>query len=338
MGREDTPAGGHEHTAVTVLPDSVRDVLAVLVGHGGDIAANVAVRAGIGYSTVTTKLRTLESVGLAERFKADDGRTMWRATPTSHTTPTGGTPADPPDPDNADTADNPRAQDNDADTARAGDSDADSTDAVAEDTAQAQDSEAGDSAQAGDTDAGSAAADAAAGDEEGDAGVGDVAAEDAEPGEPAIGDEGSGSPPQGQPVDFPTGPVVPVPAPPAGATGTPAPAGPVDAADTDAATTAVAADPATAGDGDGGGRRAKGALRAELLAVLAARPGQVFKTGELCRLLDQTRAEQPGLSRVSAGAVANAAYKLVATGAVELALAQPATFRLAGPAGPATPL
>ncbi|MBM0226130.1 MarR family transcriptional regulator [Micromonospora sp. ATA51] len=76
-------------------------VLAALAELGEATAAAVAEVAGLGYSTTTPKLRAWEESGQAERFRTDDGRTLWRLTAagraaTATSRESGGrTPADP---------------------------------------------------------------------------------------------------------------------------------------------------------------------------------------------------------------------------------------------------
>jgi hypothetical protein len=64
-------------------------------------------------------------------------------------------------------------------------------------------------------------------------------------------------------------------------------------------------------------RRAKGALRAEVLAVLQDHPDQRFKVSQVCKHL-------PG---ASAGAIANALDKLVAEGTARQVTDKPATYQ-----------
>jgi hypothetical protein len=79
------------------------------------------------------------------------------------------------------------------------------------------------------------------------------------------------------------------------------------------------------GDGNGAGepasgqraRRPKGALRAEVLAVLQDHPDATFKVSQVCKQL-------PG---ASAGAIANALDKLVADGTAKQVADKPATYQ-----------
>jgi hypothetical protein len=64
-------------------------------------------------------------------------------------------------------------------------------------------------------------------------------------------------------------------------------------------------------------RRAKGVLRAQVLAVLQDHPDQVFKVSQVCKQL-------PG---ASAGAIANALYKLAADGNARQVADKPAAYQ-----------
>ncbi|WP_231929597.1 MarR family transcriptional regulator [Micromonospora inositola] len=64
----------------TAPAHSTFKVLAALAELGDAPAAAVAEHAGLGYSTTTSKLRAWEESGQAERFRTDDGRTLWRLT------------------------------------------------------------------------------------------------------------------------------------------------------------------------------------------------------------------------------------------------------------------
>jgi hypothetical protein len=78
--------------------------------------------------------------------------------------------------------------------------------------------------------------------------------------------------------------------------------------------------PSTAANGAGDGqraRRAKGALRAEVLAVLQDHPDSTFKVSQVCKHL-------PG---ASAGAITNALDKLVADGTARQVADKPATYQ-----------
>ncbi|WP_435124422.1 MarR family transcriptional regulator [Micromonospora tulbaghiae] len=72
-------------TPEAVPAHSMFKVLAALGALGDATAAAVAEHAGLGYSTATAKLRAWEQTGQAERFRTDDGRTLWRLTDTGRT-------------------------------------------------------------------------------------------------------------------------------------------------------------------------------------------------------------------------------------------------------------
>ncbi|QGN49788.1 MarR family transcriptional regulator [Micromonospora sp. WMMC415] len=74
-------------------------------------------------------------------------------------------------------------------------------------------------------------------------------------------------------------------------------------------------------------RRGKGSLRGAILDILEAHPDRAYKTGELCKLIDAANAGT-GAAKASAGAVANAATKLVADGLAVQTVERPATFQV----------
>ncbi|MET7970885.1 MarR family transcriptional regulator [Micromonospora sp. NPDC005305] len=80
------------------------------------------------------------------------------------------------------------------------------------------------------------------------------------------------------------------------------------------------------------GRRKGGSLRGTVLDILEAHPDRAYRTGELCKLIDAANAGT-GAAKASAGAVANAAIKLVAAGKVVQTVERPATFQLAPGSG-----
>src|SRR2546423_8391816 len=59
---------------------SLTKVRAALAEHGEIAAGTLAERAGLAYPTTTAQLRLLEKDGHAERFRAEDRRTLWRLT------------------------------------------------------------------------------------------------------------------------------------------------------------------------------------------------------------------------------------------------------------------
>jgi hypothetical protein len=64
------------------LTPSERKVLDSLLALGEATAAKVGEHAGLAYPTTTPKLRKLETLGLAERFRNDASQTLWRAAST----------------------------------------------------------------------------------------------------------------------------------------------------------------------------------------------------------------------------------------------------------------
>ncbi|RKF23640.1 MarR family winged helix-turn-helix transcriptional regulator [Micromonospora globbae] len=93
-----------------------------------------------------------------------------------------------------------------------------------------------------------------------------------------------------------------------------------------------AAPAAEAGTSTAGSRRTKGSLRGAVLDILEAHPDRAYKTSELCKLIDAANAGTDA-KKASAGAVVNAADKLVNDGKAVRTVDKPATFQLA-PANP----
>ncbi|MEU5529381.1 MarR family winged helix-turn-helix transcriptional regulator [Micromonospora chersina] len=85
-------------------------------------------------------------------------------------------------------------------------------------------------------------------------------------------------------------------------------------------------------DSSAAGRRRGGSLRGAVLDILEAHPDRAYRTGELCKLIDAANAGT-GAAKASAGAVANAAIKLVASGTAVQTVERPATFQLAPATG-----
>ncbi|WP_262285445.1 MarR family transcriptional regulator [Micromonospora sp. MA102] len=98
------------------------------------------------------------------------------------------------------------------------------------------------------------------------------------------------------------------------------------------------ADSHDSGDGPRGedrsaaARRRGGSLRGAVLDILEAHPDRAYRTGELCKLIDAANAGT-GAAKASAGAVANAAIKLVASGKAMQTVERPATFQRAPASG-----
>ncbi|MGC9668482.1 MarR family transcriptional regulator [Planosporangium sp. 12N6] len=320
----------------TELAPSVARVLTALHRLGEATAAATAAEAGLGYSTTTPKLRTLENAGLAEPTRGGDGPTLWRLTgagrdaaaqaaaPAASATPAEQAPAAAPanetDPDPVTVAPGQVLDDLaaplDPDTA-APDGDPD-TDAAAAHEHTTTDGQPGDEAahRVGDGQRPEPEPDATA----------------VEPPEGEPGDESNGSP-HGEVApatgasgdDLPTGAAQP-PAPtdtadrvvsPPAVSGRDTAAGTTAMDDTIAATTAAATN-----------RRVAGSLRGAILDILEAHPDQQYRVSELCKLIDRAN-EGTGAKKASAGAVHNAAMKLVETGTAILAVEKPVTFALA---------
>lgn len=272
-------------------------VLAALAELGETTAAAIAEHVGLGYSTVTPKLRTWENTGQAERFRTDDGRTLWRltaagraATAVAESEPAAQTEATP----NAAERSGPAP---DSDTGAG-------ADAIA--TAEQQREDTGtpaDGVEAVDTVSVSTGVQA-----QPDAASPTV---DAQP--PAADPT---APSDNPPPDDPTTP-------------------PADTTDQDTGdTTAVPPSPGTADNGEATDedkttplRRSPGSMRAAVLDICEAHPDRQYKVGELCKLIDAANAGTDA-KKASQGAVYNACTKLAAAGTLTQTVDKPATFGL----------
>ncbi|KKK06922.1 hypothetical protein [Micromonospora sp. HK10] len=328
-----TPTNTTTDTAVPApLAPSVAKVLAALHRLGEATAATIATEAGLGYSTTTPKLRTLQTAGLAEATRSDTGGSLWRLTDTGRAHTEQGDHGQPaPEPATRDTdtpsttaQHGPRGDDT-QDTGEAAGQDHDQRPA-AEIPADGQPDAAQNSASPAHGNA-DAAPDEAADAEDTETGLGDYSARStAEPEVPVTTDDtdpATGPTPALNEADL--GPATPG-GPPAGSATDGTTGGP--------ATEAPAAPPATEAAGEAAQaptRRASGSLRGAVLDILEANPGQHYKVSELCKLVDRAN-EGTGAKKASAGAVHNAAVKLVGTGRVVLAAEKPVTFALADPA------
>ncbi|MTK05184.1 MarR family winged helix-turn-helix transcriptional regulator [Micromonospora sp. CP22] len=324
-----TPTNTTTDTAATApLAPSVAKVLAALHRLGEATAATIATEAGLGYSTTTPKLRTLETAGLAEPTRNDTGRSLWRLTDTGRQHAEQGDYGQPaPKPATRDTdtsgtaAGHGRRGDDMQETGEAAGQDHDQPPA-AEVPAHGQPDAAEESVSPAPGHV-EAALDEAAEAEDTETEHGDDS--DRSTAEPEVRvttgdtDPATGTPPAADEAD--TRPATPdsVPAGTAtdSTTGEPAEEAPAPP-DTEAA--GEAAQPFT--------RRASGTLRGAILDILEANPGQQYKVSELCKLIDRAN-EETDAKKASAGAVHNAAVKLVATGRAILAAEKPATFTLA---------
>ncbi|MEV6514980.1 MarR family winged helix-turn-helix transcriptional regulator [Micromonospora chalcea] len=322
-----TPANTTTDTAVPApLAPSVAKVLAALHRLGEATAAAIATEASLGYSTTTPKLRTLETAGLAEPTRSDTGRSLWRLTDTgrSHAEQCGGHGQPAPEPAIRDTdtpgtaAEHGPRGDDTQETGEAAGQDHDQRPA-AEVPANGQPEAAQESGSQAPGDIEAAPDEAAeAEDTETDHGD-DDARSTAEPGVPVTTDD----------TDPPTA-ANEADAEPATPDSFPA-SKTTDSTTGEPAAEAPAAPPAREAGGEEAQaltRRASGSLRGAILDILEANPGQQYKVSELCKLVDRAN-EGTGAKKASAGAVHNAAVKLVATGRAVLAAEKPATFALA---------
>ncbi|MEV6377658.1 MarR family transcriptional regulator [Micromonospora musae] len=294
----------------TATPSALDKVAAALAALGQDTAAAIARRAGVGYSTATKRLRTLEEAGQAEPFRADDGRTLWRHLANAATS----TDSDDPPATTTDARRDPPhapAPTDDADEAQR----PDETPAAADETVTAVAARPDDDSTGTQPDA------APRPTPDGD--VDRSAPQDPPPqadnvrGEPtateAEGDEASPADAEAPVAVDTSGQAHPALGP-----------GPASSAGS------TSRDAAEAPGGSNGGmpRRSKGSLRGAILDVLEAHPDQPFKTSQLCRAIDQAN-EGSGSAKASAGAVVNAVHKLVADGVAVQVVEKPATFQLA---------
>lgn len=327
-----TPTNTTTDTAApAALAPSVAKVLAALHRLGEAPAAAIATEAGLGYSTTTPKLRTLQTAGLAEATRSDTGGSLWRLTDTGRANAEQGGHGQP--------ASEPATRDTHTAGAAAehgprGDDTQDSGEAAgwdhdqrppAEAFAHGQPDAAQESASPAPGDADAAPDEAVeAGNTETEHGD-DSHRSTAEPEVPAATDDtdpAPGTTPAANEAD----------AEPAASDRCPAGTA-TDSITGEPAAEAPAAPPATEAAGEAArapARRASGSLRGAILDILEANPGQQYKVSELCKLVDRAN-EGTGAKKASAGAVHNAAVKLVGTGRVVLAAEKPATFALADP-------
>ncbi|MBU8857747.1 MULTISPECIES: MarR family winged helix-turn-helix transcriptional regulator [unclassified Micromonospora] len=267
-------------------------VLAALAELGEDTAAAVADKAGLGYSTATSKLRAWETTGQAERVHTDSKRAVWRLTDAGRAT-VGAANAQPPTGTSTGTGtDSPPSP---------------STDDLADPTGASAAPQEGPAPQGGTSEAGGEHAEA-------------IDTAPTPPPLPADPPASSDCPPAQQTEPTPDAPAI----------------SSDPAADTDEQTPPAGekTDPPEAATPRGGSgpaarpRRAMGSLRAAVLDVLEAHPDRAFKTGELCRLIDAANAGTDA-RKASAGAIANAADKLVIAGKAIRTADKPATVQLA---------
>ncbi|MFF0880438.1 MarR family transcriptional regulator [Micromonospora aurantiaca (nom. illeg.)] len=327
-----TPTSTTTDTAAPApLAPNVEKVLAALHRLGEATAAAIATDAGLGYSTTTPKLRTLHTAGLAEPTRSDTGPTLWRLTDAgrAHTEQGGhGQPAAEPATRDTDTpgtsADHAASGDGRRDAGEADGTDDDErpgAEVPADGQPDAHQEPA--SPAPGDADAASEAAAEAEGTdtEHGDDNTRSTAELEVPIAADSIG-QTTGATSAANDAD----------AEPATPDGLPAGTA-TDSTTGEPFTEAPAAPSTTQATGEAAqalARRASGTLRGAILDVLEANPGRQYKVSELCRLVDRAN-EGTGAKKASAGAVHNAAVKLVGTGRAVLVAEKPATFALADP-------
>jgi hypothetical protein len=295
------------HDTATPGAHSAFRVLAAIAELGDATAAAIAEHAGLGYSTVTPKLRTWENTGHAERFRTSDGRTLWRLTaagraacaPTDDATATA-----PPEPV-PDVAGDATAAQAAVDDDPAADRDtADKPDAATPPRRHpGEDSTA--TADPGATEPARAGTPATASPEAADGRTGP--SPDTTPAAPAASpDAEAPATPRDQP-EHPTHPA----------------ADETPTSDADPPEPAREATSATT-------RRTPGAMRAAITGICQSQPERQFKVAELCKLIDAANAGT-GAAKASQGAVYNACTKLAAAGTLIQTVDKPATFQLTAP-------
>jgi hypothetical protein len=304
----------------TAPAHSAIKVLAALAELGEATAAAVAEHAGLGYSTTTPKLRAWEASGQAERVRTDDGRTLWRLTAAGRAataTPTGPTgDQHPAGNDPQPTSDGPQGTTRVSDPVEhvAADDPSDDQPSAPAETAPVLPAELPNLPPT------------AAADPIPPATVDNTTADD----DTIVSVDPTATAPTGEGQDV-AGPAVATP---------PGRGGPVSPAASGSAT-GHEPEPAQSGDAPrapaGGAeappastaasRRTGGSLRGAILDILQAHPDQQYKISELCKLIDAANTGADA-KKASAGAVHNAAMKLVQTGAATLDVEKPATFAL----------
>ncbi|MFB6393558.1 MarR family transcriptional regulator [Polymorphospora lycopeni] len=293
-------------TSGNTPPTTLDKVAAAIAELGEATAAAIAAHAGIGYSTATKRLRALEDAGLAQPFRADDGRTLWKPV---GSTGSGGEGVDE-RPDGEPSSGQPEPTGPHAPPEAAPDDDSSGPESVEHDHVTS----------AGQTD--------------------DETAHPSDPTAPAANPEPDGEKlaAVGEPQDV--APAVPG-APDAGNQDEPAVPAAAEEPATEGDGRRADLDQPVPADGmpqptpalveqaaTGKARRAGGSLRGAILDVLEADPDRQFKTSELCKAIDKAN-EGTGAAKASAGAVVNALHKLVTAGAAIQTVERPATFRLA---------
>ncbi|MEU5554124.1 MarR family transcriptional regulator [Micromonospora sp. NPDC047793] len=277
-------------------------VLAALADLGEATAAAVADTAGLGYSTATAKLRAWESTGQAERVHTDSKVAVWRLT--ADGTATVGAHQNPP-PQPALSAPPPEHP-----TSAPQEEDADGPPTVAPQTPTSDGAADASTTSAADEDSSDTA------DVHGHA----MAAADDQTDPPPAEQPERDAPTADQPErDGPT-----ADEPDRDGLTAEVPARDEPTADEPERDAPAADEPVTAAKS----RRSKGSLAGAVLDVLEAHPDRAYKVSELCKLIDAANAGTDA-KKASAGAVVNAADKLVNQGKAVRTVERPATFQLA---------
>lgn len=306
---DDTSTAGPAHSAFRIL--------AALADLGEATATAIAEHTRLGYSTVTPKLRAWENSGHAERYRSDSNQTLWRLTATGRATTT---PTDAP----AAAPDTAAAPEDDATTAGP-----DAAAPTGDPGAPLADEPVDEAPTAAHTEplSGNEAADTGSTEDQGTHQHVDVATSDGAENDAGSAHDSPDNAALTDPASTHAGPEAAVTGPDAPATSAAPPSHPAPGTGTTTAeATAPADDPGKdTGNAATGERRASGLLRASVLKVLQTRPGQGYKVSELCNLINEANSGT-GASKASAGAVANAAHKLVEKGHALLLVEHPATF------------
>jgi DNA-binding MarR family transcriptional regulator len=316
------PSNPSTRTAAMQQAPSVARVLDALHRLGDATAAAIATEAGLGYSTTTPKLRSLETAGLAESTRSDTGPSLWRLTDTGRAQAEQGG-----DHDQSGSELFPNA---------AAETDAPASDAAAPQGPRGDDAQETGGATGQNHDQRPAAANPTDGRPDAaqpaSLATGDAEApqDDArEPDNTGTDDDRSAAEPEVSTATDGTDPAAAAPTTGESDAGMAADSTTGDPAEEGSPTVPPAAEPAREAP-EVGTRRASGTLRGAILDILEANPGKGYKVSELCRLVDRVN-EGTGAKKASGGAVHNAAVKLVGTGQAVLAVEKPATFALADP-------
>lgn len=275
------------------LTPNERKVLDALLALGEATAAKVGEHAGLAYPTTTPKLRKLETLGLAERFRNDASQTLWRAANT--------------------------------DAARTDDGTGEASQVTAPPT-----DEPGHSGESGTTEADADAGGAAP--SEPATTTPDTAETIPQTPTPPAAAPAAGQPDEPTAIEPETVEPETVEPEAAGDDApegtTSIAAGPAAAGGEDATGGQEATAPAGAPTPKAKRKRPAGALEASVLAILQGDPDGQYKVNDLRKLVDKAD-EATGYPAASAGAIANAVDKLTGKGQVVSIPAKHATFQAA---------